>query len=51
MHDHQNNYKQSRKNKRTRQESHIECLGELEPPESPAARHCVDGRNEREGEV
>ena len=41
--------KQSRKNKRTRQESPIERLGELGPPESPAAGHCVDGRNQREG--
>ena len=49
MHDHQNNYKRSRKNKRTRQESHIERLGELGPPESPVAGHCVDGRNQREG--
>ena len=49
MHDHQNNYKQNRKNKKTRQESHIERLGELGPPESPMAGHCVDGRNQREG--
>ena len=41
--------KQSSKNKRTRQESHIERLGELGPPESPAAGHCVDGQNQREG--
>ena len=49
MHDHQNNYKQNRKNKKTRQESHIERLGELGPPESPAVEPCVDGRNECEG--
>ena len=49
MHDHQNNYKQSRKNKRTCQESHIKRLGELEPPQSPTVGHCVDGQNECEG--
>ena len=40
---------EAEKNKRTRQESHIERLGELGPPESPAAGHCVDGQNQREG--
>ena len=41
--------KLSSKKERTRQESHIEHLGELGPPESLAAGHCVDGRNQREG--